>query len=318
MEIIYLNEPPDITQDNGKEKVMALGYFDGIHIGHQKVIKTAIDLAREKGMQVAVMTFHPHPSVVLKQMKKRDNYLTPPEEKAKVLASLGVDIVYFVTFNEVFSQLTPQQFVDDYLLRLHAKHVVAGFDFTFGRMAQGNMGNMGDFSRKMFVHTTVNKVERNGEKISTTRIREFIIAGDIEQAYRYMGRPYEMQGTVVHGDKRGRTLGFPTANLQFKDAFVYPKKGIYAVKMEVDGQLYNGLANVGTRPTFYGDDEPVTIEVYLFDFNKDIYDKEVAVTWYKHLRPEGKFDSVDELISQMKKDEESGRAFFAEIDENIV
>ncbi len=310
METIYLKKPPSISQDNGKEKVIALGYFDGLHIGHQKVIQTAVDQARDKGMQAAVMTFHPHPSMVLKKLKKRDDYLTPPEEKAEVLASLGVDIVYFVTFDETFSQLSPQDFIDEYLIRLHTKHVVAGFDFTYGKMAKGDMSNIGDFSRKMFTHSVVSKVERDGEKISTTRIRKLILDGDMTLAHRYLGRPYEMQGVVVHGDKRGRTLGFPTANLQFRDPYVHPAKGIYAVKMKVDNKWYNGLANVGTRPTFYSDGQSVTIEVYLLDFEQDIYDKEATVNWYKRLRPEEKFDSAEELIDQMNQDERDARDYF--------
>jgi riboflavin kinase/FMN adenylyltransferase len=317
METIFLKEPPNTPQDNGKEKVIALGYFDGLHIGHQKVIQTAVDQAREKGMQAAVMTFHPHPSMVLKKLKKRDNYLTPPEEKADVLAGLGVDLVYFVTFDDAFSQLSPQDFIDQYLIKLHAKHIVAGFDFTFGKMAKGDMSNIGEYSRKMFTHTVVSKVERDGEKISTTRIRELILNGDTEHAARYIGRPYEMQGVVVHGDKRGRTLGFPTANLQFKDPYVHPAKGIYAVKMKVDNTWYNGLANVGTRPTFYTDGKSITIEVYLLDFNQDIYDKEVAVNWFKRLRPEEKFDNVDDLIKQMKQDEVDARAYFSPEEETV-
>ncbi|TCP30288.1 FMN adenylyltransferase /riboflavin kinase [Scopulibacillus darangshiensis] len=314
MEKIYLTHPPDINHDDTKEKVIALGYFDGVHIGHQRVIKAGVEMAREKGLQAAVMTFHPHPSMVLKQLRKRDNYLTPPDAKAEVIADLGVDLIYFVTFNETFSRLSPQEFVDEYLIKLHAKHVVAGFDYTYGRMAKGNMENIGEYSRKMFSYSVISRVDMDGEKISTTKIRELISDGAVDRAARYLGRPYEMKGVVVHGDKRGRTIGFPTANIQCDAPYVYPANGIYTVQMKANGRWYNGLCSIGIRPTFYDDNQPVTIEVYLLDFNGDLYGEEVTVSWGKKLRDEEKFDNVEDLVAQMENDKVKAICYFSQED----
>ena len=182
METIHLTQPSEEPIDGAGEKVMALGYFDGVHLGHQEVIKTAVNIAHSKGQKAAVMTFHPHPSVVLKKMDKRSDYLTPPEEKAKLIKALGVDLLYFVRFDSAFSQLSPQAFIDQYIIRLNVKHVVAGFDFTYGRMAKGTMETIKQESRNMFAVTTVPKLVINDHKVSTTHIRELILAGKMEEA----------------------------------------------------------------------------------------------------------------------------------------
>ncbi|MFC7392593.1 bifunctional riboflavin kinase/FAD synthetase [Scopulibacillus cellulosilyticus] len=313
MEKIFLTHPPEIGNKDAKEKVIALGYFDGVHIGHQKVIKTAIEYAREKGLEAAVMTFHPHPSVVLKQLNKRENYLTPPEAKAELIQELGADLLYFVKFDEAFSQLSPQSFIDEYIIKLHAKHIVAGFDFTYGRMAKGTMGNIDEYSRKMFNYTVVPKVEYQDEKVSTTKIRSLISEGKVDEVVHCLGRHYQVSGTVVHGDKRGRTIGFPTANVKCDEPYVYPAKGVYAVKCQTKNGWYNGVCNVGQRPTFYDREQPITIEVFLLDFDGDIYDENIKVFWYKKLRDEKKFDGIDQLVSQIEKDKQQTIEYFSAV-----
>jgi riboflavin kinase / FMN adenylyltransferase len=311
LDIIQLTHPldPELTKDG--EKVMALGYFDGVHLGHQKVIRTAVEEAQKKGRKAAVMTFHPHPSVVLKQMKKRNDYLTPMEEKADLIRNLGVNELYIVKFDEAFSQLSPQEFVDEYLIKLDVKHVVAGFDFTYGQMAKGNMTTLEKESRNMFGVTVVSKVDIGNEKVSTTHIREQILDGQVEQAIPLLGRPYKIRGMVVHGDKRGRTIGFPTANIKTHAPFVYPKTGVYAVKLVSDQGEFNGVCNIGYRPTFYQEEKTPLIEVNLFDFEGDLYGETVSVYWFKKIRDEQKFSGIDELKAQIAKDKQQALNYFS-------
>lgn len=311
MERVFLDGRPFIEQMDSHERVIALGYFDGVHLGHQKVIKTAVKIAEEKGLEAAVMTFYPHPSVILRPDSKRETELTPNVIKAELMEKLGVHTLYFVKFDLTLSRLSPQNFVDQYLIQLHAKHVVAGYDFTFGRKAMGNMQNIGDYSRSMFSYTMVPKVELFGAKISTSHIRSLIEQGAVEEAEELLGRSYQTTGVVIHGDKRGRTLGFPTANVDKDEAFLLPANGVYAVQLIVDGESLDGVCSVGLRPTFYKKDEAIqTVEVYVLDFKGDLYDKKVCINWYKYLRPELKFNSAEELIGQMEKDKEDTRNFF--------
>lgn len=313
MEIIQLSQPPDTGKAPTGEKVMALGYFDGVHIGHQEVIQTAVQKAQELGYKAAVMTFHPHPSVVLKQLNKREDYLTPIEEKARLMRELGVDELYIVTFNETFSQLSPQEFVDLYLIKLEVKHVVTGFDFTYGKMAKGNPSTLPEHSRNMFKVTVIDRIDQEGQKVSTTLIREAILNGQVAQVIPMLGRPYKIEGMVVHGDKRGRTIGFPTANIKTHAPYVYPSNGVYAVEMETEHGRFQGVCNIGIRPTFYDKEKKPLIEVHLFDFNGDLYGETVTVRWYKKIRSEQKFSGIDELKAQIEKDKEEALTYFASI-----
>ncbi|MCI1883022.1 MAG: bifunctional riboflavin kinase/FAD synthetase [Sporolactobacillus sp.] len=311
MKKIFLDRRPDIEKGDVNEKVIALGYFDGVHLGHQQVIKRAVAIAAEKGYESAVMTFTPHPSVVLRPSRKREDCLTPMDLKAELIERLGADLLIVVRFDRELSQLSPQQFVDDYLIKLHAKHIVAGYDFTFGRMARGNMSNVDQFSRSMFGYTVVPKVERFGEKVSTSHIRKLVKDGNLEGAAILLGRPYQTMGKVVHGDRRGRTLGFPTANIAGDRLYVQPGAGIYAVRVTTDGKTMNGVGCVGTRPTFYNDAAAgLAVEVYVMNFSGDLYDREITVDWYKKLRDEVKFADADALIEQMKKDERNAAMYF--------
>lgn len=312
MEIIRLTHPIREWPGPAEDKVMALGYFDGVHIGHQNVIKTAVKIASEKSLKSAVMTFHPHPSVVLPRLAKRDDYLTPLTEKAAILEDLGVDLLYVVRFDQAFSRLSPQEFVDEYLIKLQVKHAVAGFDFTYGHMAKGTMETLPGHARNMFEVTVVPRIDLNGEKVSTTKIRELILQGRVREAADYLGRPYRMRGIVVHGDKRGKAvLGFPTANVRIQEPYVYPETGIYAVRMETAAGAYNGVGYIGKRPTFYEGDPPVSLEVFLLDFDGDLYGETVAVEWLEKIRDDQKFADAEALIEQMKRDVERAKALFA-------
>jgi riboflavin kinase/FMN adenylyltransferase len=292
------------------EMVLALGYFDGVHIGHQKVILKAKEIAKNLGIKSAVMTFNPHPLVVLRNQEEID-YITPLDEKIRLIEELNVDLLFVVEFTKDFAALLPQQFVDDYIINLNVKHVVAGFDFTYGHLGKGTMETMPFHSREQFFHTTVEKQTDHDRKISSTLIREVIRSGDVIYANKLLGRPHSVTGTVVHGDKRGRTIGFPTANVEVSDVYLLPPTGVYAVSIIVKGQEYEGVCNIGYKPTFNKEKSAKpSIEVHIFDFQSEIYEEKVSVSWFKRIRSEQKFHNVDELISQIAKDKAAALQYF--------
>ena len=310
MRTIELTYPHILSEDCLPETVAAIGFFDGIHKGHQEVIHTAIVKAKEKNMESAVITFHPHPSVVLNKHKKNVKYITPIRQKQEILQKMNVDRLYIIKFNKELSSLSPQQFVDHFIIGLRIKHVVAGFDFTFGHKGSGNMGNISEYTRESFTYTTVSKVESDQVKISSTRIRHLLASGDVAQVNQLLGRPLSLYGTVLSGAKRGRKLGFPTANLKVDEDILLPKPGIYAVKVLFKNRIYEGMASLGTNPTFPEDEFRLSLEVHIFDYNHDIYGEELLLEWYAYIRDEAKFPSVEGLIKQLEDDEKTIRAYF--------
>ncbi|EUJ31755.1 riboflavin biosynthesis protein RibF [Listeria floridensis FSL S10-1187] len=309
METYFLHHP-DIEVENSDPKTIALGFFDGVHRGHQAVIKEAKRIADEHGEKTAVLTFDPHPSVVLGKTRKQIHYLTPLHEKLEKLEQLGVDIVYVVRFTAAFANLSPEAFVEDYLVALGAKHVVAGFDYSYGKKGAGKMQDLAGYAKGRFDVTTINKQEAFAAKISSTKIRSAIESGDLDTADELLGYPYKIKGTVIHGDKRGRTLGFPTANMKIEDDYLIPKLGIYAVKFIIGGKSYAGMASIGYNVTFKTDQE-MSIEVFILDFDREIYGEEAEIEWYHFFRPEMKFSGMEGLIEQLKQDEANTRAYFA-------
>lgn len=310
METCFLHHP-DVTVENHDPKTIALGFFDGVHKGHQAVIKKAKQIADENGEKSAVLTFDPHPSVVLSQTRKAVHYLTPLDEKLEKIEQLGIDIVYVVRFTAAFADLSPEQFVEDYLVKLNAHHVVAGFDYSYGKKGAGKMEEMASYAKSRFDVTIVNKQEAFEEKISSTKIRSAIENGDLDTANDLLGYPYKVKGTVIHGDKRGRTLGFPTANMQIDEDYLIPKLGIYAVRFIIGGKSYAGMASIGYNVTFKTDQER-SIEVFILDFDREIYGEQAEIEWFHFFRPEMKFNGVEGLVEQLKQDEANTRAYFAQ------
>ncbi|WNS77219.1 bifunctional riboflavin kinase/FAD synthetase [Bacillus sp. DTU_2020_1000418_1_SI_GHA_SEK_038] len=312
MEIISIKHPHNFNRDELPPLSMALGYFDGVHLGHQAVIKKAKSIAAEHGFKSAVMTFDPHPSVVLGKSVKHVEYITPLRDKIELIAKLGIDYVFIVNFTREFASLLPQEFVDQYLIDLHVKHVIAGFDFTYGRMGKGTMETLPFHSREKFTYTVVPKLaSNNNEKISSTLIRSMIREGRLEGILLTLGRHYSTNGTVIHGDKRGRTIGFPTANIELLDDYILPPTGVYCVRINVHGNWHEGVCNVGYKPTFKEEmSKKPSIEVHIFDFNQEIYGQEVMVEWHLHLRKEQKFNGIQELVAQIEKDKRSALAYF--------
>jgi riboflavin kinase/FMN adenylyltransferase len=215
---------------------------------------------------------------------------------------MGIDILYIVEFDKAFAELLPQQFVDNYIIDLHVKHVVAGFDFAYGRLGKGTMETLPFHSRGEFAQTVIEKIEFHEEKVSSTLLRRYIREGEMEGIPAVLGRFYTIEGLVVHGDKRGRKIGFPTANVEVVDEYLLPPAGVYAVRMKVDEAWYDGVCNIGYKPTFQVDEKKLSIEVHLFHFDEEIYGQNVTVEWHIRIRQEQKFNGIDELVAQIKKD----------------
>lgn len=309
MKTITLSHPHQLKKIELPPTVMALGYFDGIHKGHQKVIGTAAEIAKKNDASSAVMSFHPHPSVVLGKKNAHVSYLTPLDQKEALLRDMGIDIFYLVEFNEEFASLAPMTFVQEYLINLNVKHVVAGFDYTYGKFGKGDMSNMADYADGAFSQTVIEKMEINGQKISSTLIRNLLKTGSVDEIPEYLGRPYSIIGKVIHGESRGTSIGFPTANIECGAEYLIPANGVYIVQVMIEGTVFNGVANIGKKPTFHEDRE-ASIEVHLFDFSSNIYGKTVEVAWLSKLRDEKKFESVDALVQQIGADKQAGLDYF--------
>lgn len=312
MEVKILEFPLNLGCQELPPLVLALGYFDGVHRGHQQVILEAKKHAIDTGLHSAVMTFDPHPSVVLGKDKKHVQFITPLREKIKMIERLGIDYLFIVHFTPEFANLLPQEFIDQFIIGLNVKHVVAGFDYTYGRMGKGNMETLPFHSREKFAYSVVPKFTEGNEKVSSTRIRSLLKEGKTEQLPALLGRYYTTTGIVVHGDKRGRTIGFPTANIDVGEEYIIPPVGVYAVRIKVNGDWYCGVCNVGYKPTFNKDAVKISIEVHVFDFDQDIYGEEVMIEWHRYLRKEQKFSGIEELVKQIEKDKQNALYYFKE------
>ncbi|MBM7655141.1 bifunctional riboflavin kinase/FAD synthetase [Neobacillus cucumis] len=310
MEVIRLSYPINLSNIELPPLAMALGYFDGVHRGHQQVILKAKAKAEENNLSSAVMTFDPHPSVVLGKNTQHDQYITPLVEKVKIIQELGIDYLFIIEFTPEFANLLPQEFIDQFVIGLNVQHVVAGFDFTYGRMGKGNMETLPFHSRDQFTYTVVPKFMEGDEKVSSTRIRYLLKEGKTSELPLLLGRFYTTTGIVVHGDKRGRTIGFPTANVELYQEYITPPTGVYAVRLMLEQNWYNGVCNVGYKPTFNKESLQISIEVHLFEFNQDIYGKEVIIEWHQYLRKEQKFAGIEQLVAQIEKDKQNSLLYF--------
>lgn len=318
MKIVKLKEPYDKNAIVDSPIVLALGFFDGVHRGHQEVIKRAIEKGKSLGVKVAVMTFDRHPKIIFQNIDgEKFKYLTMLDEKLEHFKNLGVDIAYVVKFDENLAYLSPQDFIDKYVVGLHAICVVAGQDYTYGKHDIANMDTISDFAKGRFEIITVDHLQRNNQKISSTQIRKDLDSGNVEAANLLLGYQYENHGTVEHGFKRGRKIGFPTLNVSIPKNERILGEGVYAVKVKIDKDnlWYEGMASIGHNETF-GDDLEKTVEINLFNFDKSVYGEKVIVKWYKFLREMVKFDSVEELIDQLNKDKRDTEVFFGDLKKN--
>lgn len=300
----------DLPMD-ARGAVVALGNFDGVHRGHQQVIATAQRLATDLGTTAAVLTFEPHPRSVFKP-DAAPFRLSPFRVKARRIEALGLDTLFVRQFDDQFRQKTADDFITEVLVRdLGVRHVVCGYDFLFGHKRAGTPALLASASAGLgFGVTEVGPVvDPAGGLYSSTRVREALEAGRVSEATHILGSPWEIEGRVEHGDQKGRTIGFPTANISL-DGYLRPAFGVYAVRAGVDlgteTRWIDGVANIGNRPTVGGLAE--RLEAHLFDFNDDLYGRHLRVQLIEHLRPEQKFASFDALKEQIRMDAEQARA----------
>ena len=307
-----MREITDITTFTTQQPtVLTIGTFDGVHLGHQKIVERVVTTARQEGLLATVFTFFPHPRMVV-QHDKGLKLIHTLEEKKQLLQQLGVDLLVVQPFNEAFAQLTAEEFVSTILVqRLNVKKVIIGYDHRFGRNRTANIDDMRLFGKKYgFAVEEISVQEVDEVSVSSTKIREALNKGDVTTAEHYLGTPYSLTGRVVHGLKLGRTLGYPTANIQVTEDYkLIPKDGVYAVYSYIGARKVYGMMSIGKNPTIEG--KGASIEVYFFDFNGNLYDQKLTIEFVQYLRKEQKFATIDLLKKQLQDDETAARKAIA-------
>ncbi len=294
----------DLNAFDASNTVLTIGTFDGVHQGHNKLLTTLKERAAELGGESAVMTFWPHPRLVLRPDDLSLSLLCTLEERIDMLSRTGIDHLIVYPFTKEFSQLSSTDFIEKILIgQLSIKHLVVGYDHAFGRNREGNYDYLKSCADSFgFSIEKVNALHVDTINVSSTKIRKALSDGDVKTANLYMNHPYYLTGEVVVGQKLGRTLGFPTLNLDVERFKLIPKDGVYAVRVVHNGKTYGGMLNIGMRPTIEDPRKNKTIEVHVFDFNQDIYGDDVKVYFVKRMRDEVKFPSVEELRRQLTED----------------
>lgn len=294
-----------IPTDSFEPCVLALGNFDGVHRGHRQIIEEAKLIAGQHGVRLAVMTFDPHPRQVLGMGVNYDHQLTPLPIKLELFEELGVEISYVVNFDRQFSALPAEQFVSQFLCTMNAVTIVVGFDYRFGAGGRADASALREMCRmhRKNVHI-VPAVNLYGEKISSSLIREKLLTGELKLAAELLGRPFQILGQVVSGEGRGKRLGFPTANLAPLHKYVLPRTGVYVIRGEGmdSGEIWNGLMNLGYKPTFHEQEQSLSLEAHFFDMSEDLYQRLITVEFLDFLRSEKKFNSAQELVDQIQAD----------------
>jgi riboflavin kinase/FMN adenylyltransferase len=290
--------------------VVTIGMFDGIHIGHRQLLNTTIEMARQINCESVVLTFWPHPRVVLNKDSESLRFLTSLEEKTRLFSTIGIDHLVILPFTPELATLTAAEFTRQILVdRLQMKQLVVGYNHRFGSDAHHTPVNCETLGAEMgFEVTRIAPVTGDDEKASSTVIRHHLENGRITHANKLLGYPYIITGRVVGGQKLGRTIGFPTANIEVEeDAKLIPMDGVYACRVNTLGQTYNGMLNIGFRPTVSSHKDFRTIEVHILDFNRDIYSEEIVIEFIDRIRSEMQFDGINALIEQLKHDEQAVR-----------
>ncbi len=310
MKIISFNE----KFSSPEKSVVTIGTFDGLHLGHREIIEALKKKSEELGFCSVVITFYPHPrTVITKDYKIK--LLTPLEEKKEIFKKLGIDYLYIVNFTEEFSKKTYKEFIDEIILKkVKAEHLIIGYDHKFGKNRKGDKNKLVEYTQESGISMTiVNAKDINNNTVSSTKIRNALLNGELEKANQMLGRYYSMIGKVVEGAKRGRTLGFPTANIEPEDENkLIPQNGVYFVRVNFNNKYYFGVGNIGLRPTFNHATKPIT-EVFIFDFDKDIYGENITVEFIARLRDEKKFNSKEELEKQIQLDVDNAKQKIKEI-----
>lgn len=294
-----------------RPSLLTIGAFDGVHRGHQFLIEQLVAEARASERAAVVLTFFPHPDTVVKKVTGR-YYLTTPQQRADLLLGLGVDVVITHPFDKTVRHMRAVDFVDELRQHLDMTALWATAGFALGYQREGDI----DFLRqqgqiKGFTVKTVELVmaDENGDRISSQAIRQALTEGNLVRANHYLGRPYRLAGEVIKGERRGHTIGFPTANLSVWEEQIVPQAGVYACLAQLGDDTFDAVTNIGYRPTFGG--QSMTVETHLLDFDREIYGQQLALDFIARLRPEKKFDGIEALVAQIRQDIEAGRQVLA-------
>lgn len=289
--------------------IVTIGTFDGVHLGHQQILKQLIDTSQQSKLKSVLLTFFPHPRMVL-QPDISMRLIQTIEEREKALRKTGLDYLVIHPFSEKFSRLSADDYVKQILVdKLNVRKVVVGYDHRFGRNRTASLEDMYNYADIYdFEVIEIDAKKIKSTAVSSTKIRKAIDEGDIALANSYLGDPFTLEGVVVHGDKRGRELSYPTANIELQNKHkIIPKQGVYLIQSDLDNEVVYGMMNIGTKPTF--DTTNPSIEVHFFDWNGDLYDQTLQVKLLKWVREEQKFDSVEELQAQIHADERYCRSY---------
>lgn len=280
---------------------IALGNFDGLHEGHQRLIERVVSYGLENGLTSSVLLFKSHSRDLLSNHATK--ILTNLDQKLKLLDQMGVELVFLKEFDNEFMLMTPENFITNFLLKTcHAACVIVGYDYRFGNKAMGDVAMLSQWSLKLGYHLFVESpIKDESNFISSSRIRQLILKGKVEEAAELLTRPHTVEGVVVKGVQRGRTLGFPTANICLSDNYVIPENGVFYTKINVRGRQFSSLTDIGTNPTFENSDK-IKIETHILDFQGDIYGEQVSVSFVRFIRPDVVFSGAEELICQIKQD----------------
>jgi riboflavin kinase/FMN adenylyltransferase len=293
-------------------KTIIIGNFDGVHLGHQKLIDLGKRISQDTRTQLALITFRPHPKTII--LDKNIDLLLPYEAKIGLLGQIGIKEIDEIEFTLEISKLDPEIFIDQFVIKRHSPtNIVVGTNFKFGFKASGNTETLKRRGLSQYTVHLVDMVESAGQKISSTSIKNLLSNGDIEKANRFLGRYYFVSGEIIEGERRGRQIGFPTANLGTTWNFL-PRNGVYVTYVTHKGKRFEAITNIGFRPTFGKSD--LLIESHILDFNDSIYGDKIKVEFVKRIRSEKKFDTVDELIENIKKDVRYARDTFLEESRN--
>lgn len=289
--------------------VVTIGTFDGVHIGHQKIIKRLINTGKSQGLKSVILTFFPHPRMVL-QKDSNIKLINTIDERSAILDSVGLDLLIIKKFNKAFSRLSAEDFVKQVLVdKLHVKKVIIGYDHRFGRNRNADINDLKIYGETYgFDVEEISVEDIDDVAVSSTKIRKALNEGDINKANSFLGYGFMLSGIVVKGKGLGKQLQYPTANIFIEESYkLIPKRGSYIVSSRIDNETIFGMMNIGINPTVDGKKE--TIEVHFFDFNKDIYNQKIQINLLERIRDEQKFDSVNALKSQLQKDEETTLRF---------
>ena len=291
----------DGTSAEYRGSIITIGNFDGVHLGHQTLFRQLLHEARSAGRMSVVLTFEPHPKMVLHPERRPFYLITTIEEKIRFIAACGVDGLLILPFSLEFAKTSAEQFVQDILWdRLRISKILIGHDYSFGRSKEGNSAYLTDMGRRLgFAVETIGPIKVGDMIISSTRVRHAILAGDMKTARRMLGRPYNLSGLVAPGNRRGLGLGFPTANIR-PDKALIPPRGVYAVLTELDGRVLPGVLSIGINPTFAGD--TFSVEVHILNFRENLYGRNLNLLFIERIRDEMKFDSPQQLVEHIKLD----------------